>query len=62
MNISTGSLFSTSEGWFTSITAYLMSDVIATSADWRVQAAGCMALGMVMTAYIVMRAKVKMGD
>jgi hypothetical protein len=57
--ISTGSLFSSSEGWFTTITTYLMSDTITNSTDWRVQAAAALALGMVSCAYIVMRSKVK---
>lgn len=60
--VSTGSLFSTSEGWFTSITTYMMSDLIAGSSDWRVQSAGAVALAVTVGAYIVMRAKVKMAE
>jgi len=45
------------------VTTYLMSDVITDSSDWRISAAGALALGAVVTAYIVMRSKVKMsGD
>jgi hypothetical protein len=60
MKLSSGSLFSTSEGWFTMVTAYLMSDVISDSSDWRVSAAGALALAIVVTTYIVMRSKIKM--
>jgi len=42
------------------VTAYLMSDVISDSSDWRVSAAGALALAIVVTTYIVMRSKIKM--
>jgi hypothetical protein len=60
--VTPGSLFSTSEGWFTSITTYMMSDLIAGSEDWRVQSAGALALAVIVGAYVVMRAKVKMAE
>lgn len=60
--LSVGSAFSSSEGWFTTITTYLMSDTIVNSADWRVQAAASLALGAIVVAYIVSRSKVKAAE
>lgn len=57
--LSIGSALSSSEGWFTTITTYLMSDTITNSTDWRVQAAASVALGAIVVAYIVCRSKVK---
>ncbi len=57
--LSIGSALSSSEGWFTTITTYLMSDTIANSTDWRVQAAASVALGAIVVAYIVCRSNVK---
>tara|TARA_R110000787_G_scaffold186566_4_gene298283 strand:+ start:8340 stop:8522 length:183 start_codon:yes stop_codon:yes gene_type:complete len=49
----------TSEAWLTGIVAWLMSDVMEASDDWRVQSAAAIGASIVAGFYIWSRTRVK---
>jgi hypothetical protein len=59
--VSSGSLFSTSEGWLSTGAMGALTQRMSTAEDWRVQAAACIGLAIVASAYVIMRCKAKAG-
>jgi hypothetical protein len=59
--MSSGSLFSTSEGWLSTGAMGALTQQMTTAEDWRVQAAASIGLALVACAYVIMRSKAKAG-
>jgi len=60
--ISTGSMLNSSEGLLSTGAMAAFTQQMTTAEDWRVQAAACIGLAVVASAYVVMRSKAKAGS
>lgn len=57
--LSVGSMFKTSESWYTMIINALLGDTMISSEDWRVQCACAVGAAIVTSIYIMSRARMK---
>lgn len=55
-------MFNTSEGLITTGALAALVQMVQTAEDWRVQAAAALAIGILASAYVVMRQKTKAAE